>query len=44
MLIDDNPFWCKHYLDATIGSDNHTEVFVVPRKEFVNFLKERIGE
>lgn len=41
MLIDDNPFWCSHYIDAVIGEYNHTEVYVVPQGEFIDFIKER---
>lgn len=44
MLIDDNPFWCKQFVDAKVGEYDHTEVYIVPTKHFVDFLKERIYE
>lgn len=41
LLIDDNPMWCRQYLDARLGSYNHAEVYVIPQSKFIDFLRER---
>ncbi|MBR2401492.1 MAG: hypothetical protein IKB01_01815 [Lachnospiraceae bacterium] len=40
-LIDDNPYWCNQYFLSEKGEYTHTEIFVVPESQFVEFLINR---
>lgn len=37
-LVDDTPLECRHYYCSTAGSTERTEVYIVPRSEFEDWL------
>lgn len=42
ILTDDNPKWCSQYMDyrmGKMGEKCHTEIYVVPQSQFIEFLK-----
>lgn len=39
LLADDNPNVCNHYHTSAIGSENRTEVYIVPQVEFIEWLE-----
>lgn len=47
VMPDDAPSVCSHYECSVMGEDDHTEVYVVPRTDFPQWLSqenERLGE
>ena len=40
-MVDDNPACCEHFYMSAKGKGNRTEVYVIPRNEFEEFLKIR---
>lgn len=38
VMTDDSPLRCRHYYCSAVGSSNRTEVYVVPRSEFIRWL------
>ena len=38
-MVDDNPACCEHFYMSAKGKGNRTEVYVIPRNEFEEFLK-----
>ncbi len=38
VLPDDNPAYCSHYYCSASASDDRTEVYVVPKKDFAQWL------
>jgi len=38
VLFDDSPLQCSNYYCSAPGDDNRTEIFIVPRSEFVTWL------
>lgn len=38
-LIDDNPNWCSKFFHSFKSDYNHTEIFVVPKSQFISFLQ-----
>ena len=38
VLYDDGPLTCEHFYCSAAGDENRTEVFVVPRSDFVKWL------
>ena len=39
VLIDDAPMKCRHYYCSAIDKTDNTEIFIVPNKDFVEWLK-----
>ena len=40
MLLEDNPKYCSIFMDYKMGEYSHTEVDVIPDKDFIEFIKE----
>jgi len=40
VLYDDGPLTCEHFYCTAAGDENKTEVFVVPRSDFIKWLTE----
>lgn len=40
VMPDDAPSVCSHYECSAMGGDDHTEVYVVPRKDFPQWLSQ----
>lgn len=38
VMLDDAPLVCRHYECSVMGEDDHTEVYVVPRTDFPQWL------
>jgi hypothetical protein len=38
VMVDDSPMRCRHYYCGAPGSGHRTEIYVVPRDEFVHWL------
>ena len=38
-LIDDSPKYCSHFSISALGNEERTEVYVIPNKEFCDFIK-----
>lgn len=38
-LIDDSPKHLNHYYSSAKGEESHTEVFLIPREEFIEWLE-----
>ena len=38
-LIDDSPKYCSHFSIYALGNEERTEVYVIPNKEFCDFIK-----
>lgn len=43
MLPDDNPAVCSHYYCSAAGCEDHTEVLVIPKREFSRWMAEEKG-
>ena len=41
LLTDDNPKWCSNFMDYRMGDTNHTEIYIVPESQFIDFLKNK---
>ena len=40
VMVDDAPMRCQHYYFSSISDYDYTEVFIVPKKDFIMFLTE----
>lgn len=38
LIPDDNPRWCSHYFDYEVGEQEYSEILVVPKRIFPEFL------
>ena len=38
VLHDDNPLNCSHYYFSAAGDKNETQIFVIPKDEFIDFI------
>ena len=43
MLVDDAPAYCSHYYCSGVGNEERTEVYLVPKEEFEQWIaKEKL--
>jgi hypothetical protein len=38
-LVDDSPKYCSHFSISALGNEERTEVYVIPNKEFCDFIQ-----
>lgn len=42
LIPDDSPKWCSHYFDYEVGETEYSEIVVVPKRIFPEFLTDRL--
>lgn len=41
VMLDDSPHICEHYYASKSGTENRTEVFVLPKRDLEKFRKQK---
>lgn len=39
VLIDDSPMKCRHYYCSAVDKEDNTEIYIIPNKDFIEWLK-----